>query len=311
MDVSLRAIWLAIFLVSCAKAPEAHKQEAPDVTVEQLYSSASYRLVGGFLENGWVVSRLPGGAPDHRGDSLIWTGLALGALPCDRAGSLEVALTTMIGNGQGALVRIEPNTDVGEVTLDGALGLYRGVALRITRCPESALLWAPVIEQHLAYVDAHGGHLHGDSEASLLVPEFGYLLDLLHSSLLRGTPPDGSRAAKLNREVAEWALAANVSHAACFRVHLGLLALQMEETLGVNIPDNDRNAFCAATRGMDMPTVDFWCGRSDLKAWIAGYQPNQWEFRHQRCGSWESPDGNGDETPGLDYIVALTTAYQL
>jgi hypothetical protein len=40
---------------------------------------------------------------------------------------------------------------------------------------------------------------------------------------------------------------------------------------------------CDVTRGMDIPTLDDWCGRGDLARWIAGYQYNHWEYRAQRC----------------------------
>lgn len=311
MDESLRAtVWLFLFLVSCGKAPEAKAPEKPNLETVKAYEAASYRLTHGFLENGWVVSRDADGLARHRGDSLIWTGIAVGALPCETGVEPEDALIRSIQNNNGGLVRIEPEVDVSEVSLDGAIGLYRGVAARVTNCPDYASKWAPVIEQHLAYVDAHSGSLNTASSAKL-VPEFSYILDLLASYLSHGSAPDSGRARRLEHQASAWAFAVNSAHAACFRVNLGLLALQTLESLGIEISDQGRNEFCSATRGMDIPAVDHWCGRSDIKDWLNSFKFNEWEYRHQRCGKWESPDGNGLSTPGLDYLYGLRMGFQL
>tara|TARA_R110000868_G_scaffold9394_6_gene46947 strand:- start:5439 stop:6377 length:939 start_codon:yes stop_codon:yes gene_type:complete len=311
MDESFIAtVWLVLFLVSCGKAPEARAPEKPDLATVRAFELAAYRLSHPFLDNGWVVSRDQDQLPQHRGDSLIWTGLALGALPCEMGNEPEAALIHSIEANDGGLVRIEPTVDVSGVSLDGAIGLYRGVAERVTRCPNAAAVWSPVIGKHLAYVNAHSGHLHSDSAATL-VPEFSFLLDLLASRLSRGDAPDSSRARKLEQQVSAWALGVNASHASCFRVNLGFLSLQTMESLGVDVSDAGRNEFCAATRGMDIPTVDHWCGRGDVKDWIKQFKLNEWEYRHQRCGGWETPDGGGLETPGLDLLTAMRQAYEL
>ncbi len=67
----------------------------------------------------------------------------------------------------------------------------------------------------------------------------------------------------------------------------------------------------APRRGVDIPLIDHKCGRGDLKGWIDAFKFNEWEYRHQRSGKWEQPDGDGDETPGLDLITAIRAAYDI
>ncbi len=302
---------VASLCLSCGAAP-APEAELAEPSVEQTYIDASNRLLGGFVEGGWVVSRRPDGTPEHTGEGLIWTGMAMGALPCGLGTTLEFTLSEMVKAHAGALVRYEPLGEYAngrEVTLDGALGLYLGVAQRAVRCGASPL-WGPIIRDHLDFVSSHGGSLHPNVDAKLLA-HFDYVLDLLASRLGVGPSPDVADGRELEHEVATWAAVVNATHAACYRVNLGFTALQTMETLGQEVSRQGRWEFCAATRGMDIPTVDHWCGRKGLRDWIASYQFNQWENRHQRCGAWETPDADGDTTPGLDLLVAYRQAYSL
>ncbi len=94
-------------------------------------------------------------------------------------------------------------------------------------------------------------------------------------------------------------------------MNLGFLTLETLEDLGDDISNSGRNDFCAATRGVQIATVDEWCGRGGLKDWISNFQFDRYEYAFQRSGSWESPDGNGDKTPALDLLVAMRQVYNL
>ena len=63
---------------------------------------------------------------------------------------LQETLVAMMTEQEGALLRFSPLPDKyagNEASLDGAIGLYRGVADMIDRCG-AADTWRPVITQH-------------------------------------------------------------------------------------------------------------------------------------------------------------------
>ncbi len=302
---------LAILLcLSCAKAPKADDSEPTTAPIKERFAAAEQRVLTQFLENGWLVSRGTNGEVAHQGDSLIFTGIWLGAASCAAGNASEAMLQDTIERNGGALVRYEP-MDGNAASLDGALGLYSGIADRIARCPESLPRWRDVMLLHKQFVEDHSGHLHGDPGAGQLVPEFDYVLDLLLARLTDGPGSgfDGRRLSLLVAESTAWAVGVKAAHAAAFRIHISFLAFRTAEALGQAVNDVGRNGFCAATAGVDMPTVDHWCGRGDLVAWVDAFEPNKWEYRHQRSGSWETPDGQGFQTPGIDLLVGIRAAY--
>lgn len=303
----MQRLLLLLTLAGCAKAPARPEPSEPTPAVRALYAEASQRLTSGFLEGGWVVSRTSEGEPRHQGDSLIWSGLSLYALSCEDGAQVEDALLRMLGEGGGGLVRF-PGLDK-PVSMDGALGLYRGAADRIQRCPGSREKWAPAVQKHLAYVSASNGRL--GPEGATLAGDFGYVLDLLGEWLDVGAPADSERAGGLAAQASAWALATVATKSSAYRIHLGLLAFETTEALGADVPEDGRNGFCQTSREAALPGVEWWCGREQaLYAFIDGFKYDEWEMRLQR-GAWESPDGNGLRTPGLDILVALRTAYQL
>lgn len=300
---------IAIFVTACAKAPPSTTKDPADSQIQHAFVAAEKRLATEFLENGWVVSRHQDGTPDHQGDSLIWTGLWLGAASCEAGNSSEQALLGSIRELGGGIRRY-PGID--DASLDGALGLYRGIIERVKRCPDSRQAWLDVMTLHLNYVESNDGRLTPNSN-SRLIPEFDYVLVRLLGNL-SGSGDSGRDNNRLNRLMGEsvaWATAVVASHKSAFRIHLVLLALQTLEAVGETIPPDGRNTLCAATRGVNMPTLDQWCGEHTLSAWIDAYKHNEWEYRHQRAGKWETPDGNGLQTPGLDVLVAIRQAYSL
>lgn len=116
----------------------------------------------------------------------------------------------------------------------------------------------------------------------------------------------------MEAEAGEFALAPIAAHAAgktdsqaCFRVNLALLALQTTEELGGKTSAAGRDLFCLNTRGARIETVEHYCGRSSLDGYLDGFRENVWIYQHQRCPGWESPDANGDQEPGLDYLAGV------
>lgn len=313
----------------CGKAKDEPEPASPSEAVIAQFQDASARLRNGFLDHGtWVCSRtsqepsnnLPRTC-EHAGEAILWSGEAMAALSCADGQSIEDGLIDMVTRNGGALVRVEPLGEYAggrEITLDGAIGFYRGVAHRALKCPGSLEKWQRPIALHLSYLAANDSRLNAASEARLedevfgIKVDFSYPLDLLAFKLgLKGDPGD-ARWRTLEREVAAWAAVVNLKHAAAYRVNLGFVSMETVEEMGENVSQSGRNDFCAATRGVDIPTVDQWCGRGDLEGWVSAFKFDEWEYRHQRSGSWEAePDGNGLKTPGLDLLVALRQAYTI
>lgn len=304
----LAVVISALLLAHCAKAPDQPEPSPAPGAVSRLFAEASQRLTAGYLEDGWVVSRLEDGTPEHRGDSLIWTGMAVGVLSCEDGAPVRDALLKALNDDAGKLKRHPLLPD--SVSMDGALGLYWGVAKRVKRCPSELPSWQDAFKKHRAYLADHGGLLNAASSARL-EGDFDAALDGLLNLLGLAHPPSSERRHRLGTQAAAWAFATLAKRAACFRAHLGLLALQTLETVDLPTSDAGRDAFCQATAGGGLVTTDHYCGREGLPAWVDAFSFNAREFAHQRC-SWESPDGRaGLTTPGLDLLVAIRQAHAI
>jgi len=284
---------LVSILLGCGEAPPKEAPLSPDTDIAALKADAELRLLEMTEPYGWVVSRWSDGRIEHTGDSLLWTGMAMGVLDCERGSVPEKALLDMLEETGGYAYR-HPREAARKPSLDGHLGLYWGIAHRVSRCPASAQVWRRALTTHKPV------------NVNAL---FTKVLDSVKFQLGLATSPKGT--ATLTDSIAAWAYGVVLTKASGYRIHLGFLSLETLEATGAGLPASARSKFCSATTGATMATVDHWCGRGDLPAFIQGFQPNAWEYAPQRA-SWESPDGKpGLETPGLDLIVALATAYKL
>jgi hypothetical protein len=307
--MSIKRLISILVLTACSKAADKPEPLPPTPPVEQVYAETIDRLESSFLDTGWVVSKKHG-EPYHIGDSLIWSGLYLYAAPCDRAQATESALLNMLQDTDGYLYR-HPTLST-EASLDGALGLWLGGAYRAFKCGSPS--WPTAFKTHHNWLQDNDWELNPHSSAKAY-PEFNYLPALI-SARLNGAEaaPTYTRLNTIEIEVAAWAQAVKSTKAACYRAHLGWLALVTAEVAGENISANGRNAFCGATDGLDLPVIDHWCGRPGLEEYLAGFEYDKWEYRHQRCGGangWEYPDGGEAETPALDRLMALRVGYDL
>ena len=281
-----------VFSLACGKPEDEKEPVTPPDDVPVTFEKASDRLLSMTSPPGWVVSRWSDGRIEHTGDSLLWTGMALGVLDCERGNVVEGALLTMLRETGGKAYR-HPSEAARAPSLDGHLGLYWGISQRVSRCPDSMPVWASAVASH---------------EPTSVPKPFDKVLGALRYQLgLAAAPTD---AAALTDAVSVWAYGVVLTQAAGYRIHLGLLSLETLESTGVGLPAAARSKFCAASEAAQMPTVDWFCGRGDLVQWITAYEPNRYEMAHQRA-TWESPDGKeGLETPGLDLLVALRKVYE-
>lgn len=299
-------VFAALLVVGCGAADEPPRDEPVD-PIPSLYGAAQDRLVG-MLDGGYVVSRWQDGRPEHIGDSLIWSGLAMFALDCEHGAAIEDALLAMVGELDGGLWRHPMRP--GDVSMDGAVGFYRGVAWRVDNCEGSADKWRVAFAKHQAFSEP-GGKLNPSANATL-PKEFTYVRDLLAHKLGSAGRPHSDRLRALEGQIVAWATAVKQTKAACYRIHLGYQTLKTLHQLGADVSATGKELFCKTTADTDLPTVDHYCGRRDLGAWIDSFTWNTWEHRHQRCPAWESPDGkDGLATPGLDLVEALKEKYAL
>lgn len=303
------ALAALLALAACTKAKPQPAPVDPDAEVVGEWESTAGRLPH-FLQDGFVVSIRGGDTPVNQGDSLLWTGIAMSSVSCAMGEPMAAAAAKMVADLHGGLYR-HPSLP-GAISLDGALGFWRGVTHRIVACHEKDR-WRPLLALH----QAAGLRLNPAADVRIPAP-FDVVKDQVLHLVDLGGAPDPSRVRVLEDAVVGWAAAVEArSHVprkqdrgSCYPVHLGLVALQTIEAAGGSISGPGRDAFCQATAGLDMPTTDHWCGRGDLVGWAKGFQHNVWQYRHQRCPSWETPDGGGDEQPGVDFLRALADAYR-
>ena len=291
----MRYLFCFLFIISCGTAADKAEKKDPDQFTKITYEFAAQRLVTEFLDRGFVVSLKEDGEPEHKGDALIWSGVAMSALDCDKGTVIEDAAIKMITDLNGGLYR-HPDLP-NEISLDGALGLYHGIASRIARC-ESLSKWA------------HPLKLHKEFTSKVVPKEFTYVRDLLfHKAGIAGEPSK-DRLKILEGQIYGWASAVMISKSACFRLHLSYLSYSTIEKLGGGVSRGGRGRFCSATDGADLPLIDHWCGRDGLTEWIANFEVDQYEYRHQRC-PWEGPDRAGLRYPGVDFLKGIEDAYNL
>jgi hypothetical protein len=313
------AAFLALAICAgCEKADDPVEPVTPTQDDRALYDQASGRLTTGHVYGRFgVVSLKPDGMAEHQGEALIWGGTSLWALSCSRGKAVSDALRAMLVRLDGAMVRVEPlgeYADGRQISMDGVIGAMLGIARRVTDCGE-AELWRDPMRRMVVFQNSHGGRLHPDSNARI-VGEFKAVRDFIAWKVgAIADEPSADRMRQLEQTVGGWAAAVRAAHDsgvgadACFRVNLGWSALMTLETMGRATSQLGRDQLCAASTTMDIPTVDHWCGRQSIVGYLETYQDDLWEYRHQRCGSWESPDGDGNVSPELDRLVALVLAH--
>lgn len=266
---------ILMLLVACGKEPPASVAPASD---QGRFIAVEERAAAMTSPAGWIACQNVDGTPGCLGDSLLFTGLAMGAADCEHGQLYQDAIASM-----GAVLSRHPSL-TGQISLDGLLGFYWGVARRVRRCPDQVESLRDLFQ--LSRVT---------SEAQL-EPYFGVVSTQVAADLGLGDPPAEDDRGILGAEVAAWSLATTSTHSAGYRIHLGMLALGL-----VSAPKGQA-AFCASAGAAHIPLVEAFCGRDGLAEWLEAFQEDTWEYRHQRA-AWESPDAAGRKTPGIDYLM--------
>ena len=304
-----------LLVLSCLFAcDKADPPPAEPVTPShaELYKLGQLRALAHVRSGAYIVSIRPDGSNVHMGEGLFHAGMWLWTASCSAGAGVSRELATRIVEQGGQLVRFDPLGEYAggrEITIDGALQLYAGVMRRIVDCGERDL-WEDALSAHYVWLVENDWRLHQNTfgEGSTLAGTFHDLtlaLDLVMWQAGLFDEPERERMGEAERQSAVWAAALHVKHDACYRANLAWVPLLTAETAGWATTLAGRSMFCSATRGMDIPTIDHWCGREPISTYIASYVPNEWEYRHMRCGAWESADGKDNLSHGLDLLVAL------
>ncbi len=290
----MRWIIFTFLMLSCGPKKEVPSPMTidPEAPHQVRYDEVVARLPD-FLDKGFIVSKKDGES-HGLGDSLLFSGLALYALDCKAGQPIADAFLKMLKDLDGGVYR-HPDIPDKEPSLDGLLGMYRGIIKRIG-C-DGIAPWAEAMKNHRARM------------AASLPPEFNLISDTLAFKLGLAGIPDQRRVKTLALEVSTWAFLVKQSKTACYRVHLGLIALQAMDDMGMGPDEQSRGHFAEASSGLDMPTVDHYSGRPGLKDWLDNFEYDVWQYYFQRCPRWESPDGQGLNHPALDFLVGYADLY--
>lgn len=276
------------------------------------YESYADRLLRNFTEGGYVISLDKNGKALHKGDSLLWTSLAMASLPCDQAAVLRTALTASILRNNGRILRFDPlpaSYQGNETSRDAEVGALFGFATHFQRCPEARADLRKAWQEHYRFVEKHGKLHEGSNPNFVINPALEYVWNLVSHELL-GTakPSDESRHFFETGVISGAAYIAN-SKSACYPIHLSTLLLITTSRLGGAVNHLTRREYCHQTRGMNLPLTDWYCERGNPKEFLKAFEPNRWEYRHQRCASWESPDVDpGEQSPAVDFLAMRTIA---
>ncbi len=265
----------ALLLLGCGRMEKLTPKYTPPPQSDAQYTETFIDLYG------FIVSRDSAGNYEHTGDSLLWTGLALGLLPCDKYTQfIEVGLLQMLAKNGGHLVR-HP-IDLSESD-DGKFGVYWGLKRYIHNC-NTKVNWTALLQEHRTTV---GANLHPMID------------DILHDLGAKPALTDLTRGA-VGDVVTGWAVTDVATQAAAYRLHLGFLVLDQIGGAGA------KQKFCTAVKDANMELLNAYCGDpTDLAAFVTYFKHDEWEYKLQRSPVWESaPDGNGLSTPGLDLLMA-------
>lgn len=302
-------LFLLITLFGCGREhPEpiaARPLEAFELQAEYLTS----RLLAKHLDGGYIVSRESDGTPAHQGDALLWSGIALGLLPCEAGRPIFDAIAASAENRGGELVRFEPlpaEYATNPTSRDQLLGLMWGLVRRGNRCPGDGeaihFLWTT----HRDYVESAGSlSLAGDPLRSNLTPAFHFVWRAVGKWLLEGSELDETPLVVEAAILAD-ALRILSFRGPCYPLHLAMLEqLILFETRNT-VSKTFKAQFCETTNAASIALIDWYCERdaSPVESYLKNFVLNEYEYSHQRCPDWETPDGRASlDTPGLDWLI--------
>ncbi len=283
---------------SCKRAPEVEP-----IPYASEFSHYESRLMDFFLsERDFVVSRTEDDGMDDQGDSLLFSGIALGVVSCDKVPRLLSALKSSQETFRGFLVRFNPLppeyiTGKNYVSRDGAIGALFGLVRAAKRCPEQNALIQTVMDDWRAAVGS--SYLLHPKSVAVLTPSFRFFWDAAHGHEMSNGEYGFFMATNLFT-----AEAIRSNRSACYPVNLQLLEFLTLEVMGRRLELADKRKWCETTDGMGNLLADWYCGRGTeaIESWLANPEQSSHVYAHQRCG-WESPDIGSKKSPRVDFLL--------
>lgn len=307
-----RFIITLALLASCAhpKKPEESVSSLPDKedlsALLEKRDAILERFKAFNVEAGYVVSRNPAGDIEHTGDSVLWTGLALTALPCEQGAAIYDQLRNDILRRGGLIARwaADPNPSHPS-SRDQVRGVMLALVSRAKRCGdiESA---REVWRTHMRYVaDNNGGLFPGANPGYQVTDAFMWPWSVVGEYL--GIQPATGSKFVFEAAMSSTAAAILVQKSAGYPIHLATLDAILAYEVGKPISKLGYEALCAASSGADLGLTEWYCRRKTALELLTAWKQDEYEYRWQRA-AWETPDGDGHTTPGVDFILLYSLA---
>ncbi len=302
----------ALALFSCGAAKKKEVAARPFMPAAEIFSfeidatkSMLLERLKGFQEAGQIVSRRKDGSADSIGDSLFFSGLAIGTVPC---GSEEKYLTALEHklNLAGTFYRFDPlpeNHKRYPVSYDGVVAVMYGLAKKWRDCPALHDRIRGIVAPFRDYVSQHGVFYAGAEVPAAYEYGLDYMPELLAHRLGLVAEPHQDRKTKAEVAVVAWVTGTIAKKAPCYRIHLATLNFLGMHYLGKDPSDNAKTLYCGATKDFGFQLADYICGRMTASAYLDAWQLNKWEYEIQRCAAYERVDGFEKEHPGLDFLL--------
>lgn len=308
----MRFILFVLLLTACAshkRPPDEPSKMPPPEDLSHLRSKARevmIRLKAYNIDSGYVISRTKDGQIEHKGDAVLWTGLAMAALSCDDAERLFTQVTGDILRRGGLIGRwaASPNNERPS-SRDQVRGAMIGLTDQAMRCGRDYIA-GEAWRLHMQYVSDNNGGLFPGANPGYQVTEFFVWPWSMVGEFFDIAPHEGSKFV-FEAGLSTTAQAIVLQKSAAYPIHLATLDIILADRVGQPVSQLGYDAFCAASRGADLGLTEWLCRRKTAKEILEAWTPNAYEYQWQRA-QWESPDGDGNTTPGVDFLLLYKLA---
>lgn len=303
----MRAIILSILLTACAtpKKPldlPSRLPEKEDLSVvTPMARELLARLKSYNVDSGYVITRTESGEIEHKGDAVLWTGLAMAAVPCEDAEPLftQVSLDTLRRGGMIGRWAASPNNERPS-SRDQVRGVMIGFTDLAKRCGKEDIA-KETWRLHAQYVADNAGGLFPGANPGYQVTEFFLWPWSMVGEFFEIQPHQGSKTV-FEAGLATTAQVIVLQKSAAYPIHLATLDIILADRLGSPISELGFKAFCAASVGSDLGLTEWLCKRKTAKEILLAWAPNTYEYKWQRA-PWEGPDAGDHKTPGVDFLL--------
>ncbi|MBF0312946.1 MAG: hypothetical protein HQK50_10055 [Oligoflexia bacterium] len=272
----------------------------------------------------YIISRDKENNPIHQGDSLLWSSLAMGILPCEKGTEIQNSLAKSLQIRNGAFVRFEPLPGEyadNSTSRDQETGVLFGLAMRMLRCPSHLPEIKSMWELHRKFIAEHGSLCASNHLNCRITKGISFLMRQLSFRLgLEAVAPSGGDKAIFEAEMVASSMGVRIGNLTCYPIHLNTLQAITAEILDRPIKKRVYKQICNDSLEMNIPLVDWYCNRESsvsILNWVANFDNEdalnkpeyRYEYRHQRCGKREHPDlKEGASSPGIDFLMLIKLA---